>query len=66
MPAEGWSGVQRVQGDQAAPQTAARATGGKGKPWRRRRSKAPVRWEEEDEQGDYFAKTEKFRGLTVN
>jgi len=51
-PAEGWSGFQRVQGDQAARQTAARATGGQGKPWQRRRSKAPVRWEEEDEVED--------------
>ena len=51
-PAEGWSGFQRVQGDQAARQTAARATGGQGKPRRRRRNKAPVTWEEEDEVGD--------------
>ena len=65
MPAgEGWGlgGAQKLGG----MPTAARSQPTAGKPRRRRRSKAPVRWEEEDEQGDYFAKTEKFRGLTVN
>ena len=48
MPAEGWNGVQGVQGDQAARQTAARATGGQGK-LRRWRSTAPAELEVEDE-----------------
>jgi hypothetical protein len=55
-PAEGWSGVQRVQGDQAAPQTVPGRPGRQGKPRRRQRSKAPVRWEEEEGGWGSFCK----------
>ena len=43
-----------------------RAADGQEKLRRRRRSKAPARWEEEDEQMDHFVKIEKFRALKVN
>ena len=51
-----------------------RSRGGVGGRWagtrgggdRRRRSRAPVELEEEDEQGDHFAITGKFRGWTEN
>ena len=65
-PGEGKGGARERPGRPGGTPEAVGLNRDSGNPRRRRPARTPVELEVEDDYTDWFAKTEKFRGLIVN